>query len=129
MMVALPDTRPDPELLSICREVGRGRRPVADGISQLQRRLHEQRRDSSDLNRLTVIAVLLVEHLLPRTRGVLMNRAQMEEHLLFPDPVSPDQADAHISFLFCACLQVTATGHVRDGASQMRAALDLMLPE
>ena len=129
MMVALPETRPDPELLSICRDVGRGRRPVADGIKHMQRRLHEQRRESSDLNRLTVIAILLVEHLLPRARGVLMDRGQMEEHLLFVDPIPADLADAHLSFLFCACLQVTATGHVRDGANQMRAALDLMLPE
>lgn len=129
MMVPLPKVQADATILSLCTAVARGRENDMDAAMQMSEHLAAQRDGSTDLSRLSVIAVLLVEQLRPRARGLLMNRSQMEECLLMPDPIPEQHANMHLALLVCSCLQITATGAVRDGAHAIGTVLDRILPE
>ena len=64
-MASLPIVSVDESIKEICESVAEGNISATDGIAHIEKRLEPLLADHQDLNKITVLAVLAVEKLVP----------------------------------------------------------------
>jgi hypothetical protein len=128
-MSDLPKPSADPELVQICILVARGHLQIMDGIQQLRNKMSRYIDGHTDINKLSVLAVLLVEQTHPPAKGLLLSPEDLQTMWRAPQQTTETHPDLHMSFLVLSCLQLTSMGEPHEGAKVMTQALDQMLPE
>ena len=69
-MASLPIVEVDESIKEICESVSLGHISVTDGIQYVQDRIAPVLGEYTDTNKITVLAVLFVEKLIPNSQGV-----------------------------------------------------------
>ncbi|MFW5845641.1 MAG: hypothetical protein ACOCXJ_05385 [Planctomycetota bacterium] len=128
-MSELPPIQADPELFTICEHVAEGHMRVHDGIGLVRRKMRLLLGDCTDINKISVLAVLLTEATNPQAQGVLLNTEDMRSMWQAPQETAETEPDLHMSLLVLTCLQFTSFGPRHEGAKAMTSVLDRMLPE
>jgi hypothetical protein len=125
----LPEIVPDPDLTRICEAVGRGHLRVADGLHLIQDKMRLLLNGCSDINKMSVLAVRLVEGLHPESVGLLLDHETMRQMWALPQQTTETHPELHMSFLVLSCLQLTCMGERHEGAKALTRAIDQLLPE
>jgi len=123
-----PTPAGDVPVLRLCAAVARGWMTGLDAAVQM-RALLAPRATAPDLNRLSLIALDLVEGWVPRVAGSLLDADHRQRLAATPQPIPAERAAEHLAFLVCSCLQLVSLGEVRDGAKAIARVLDAGLPE
>ncbi|MFW5830316.1 MAG: hypothetical protein ACOCXA_08660 [Planctomycetota bacterium] len=125
----LPVIQADPELFTICEHVAEGHVRVHDAIQLVRRKMQVLLGGCTDINKLSVMAVLLTEATNPQAKGVLLAPDDMHSMWQAPQETTETEPDLHMSLLVLSCLQFTSFGPRHEGAKAMTTELDRMLPE
>lgn len=128
-MTSLPIVTVDHSIKEICESVAEGNISATDGIAHVEKRLAPILSDHQDLNKITVLAVLTVEKLIPSSQGVFISLEDLDEMWNNPKAAIEDEPTLQMSFLVMSCMHLTTVGAVRNGAKAMGQILDRMLPE
>ena len=128
-MTSLPLVQVDHSIKEICESVAEGNISATDGIGHLEKRLAPILSDHKDLNKITVLAILAVEQLVPTSQGVFISLEDLDQLWNNPKEEHEKEPCVQMSFLVMSCMQLTTVGPVRNGAKAMGQILDRMLPE
>ena len=128
-MASLPIVSVDESIKEICESVAEGNISATDGIAHVEKRLEPLLGDHQDLNKITVLAVLAVEKLVPSSQGVFISLEDLDEMWNNPKEALEKEPKLQMSFLVMSCMHLTTVGSVRNGAKAMGQILDRMLPE
>lgn len=128
-MASLPIISADESIKEICESVSFGNISVSEGIQYIHDRLAPILEDHNDTNKITVLAVLLVEKLIPTSQGVFLSLEDLDHMWNNAEPNIDLNPKLQMSFLVLSCMQLTTTGPVRNGAKSMGKSIDQMMPE
>ncbi len=128
-MSQLPTVDADKTILEICESVAQGNISVSDGLNYIEERLKPTLADHKDTNKITVLAILTVHQLIPRSEGVFLTDEQLHEMWNNKREVIDQHPAMQMSFLVLSCMQLTCIGAMRNGAKAMGQTLDRLLPD
>ena len=126
----IPQVPTDPEILHICEQVGEGGLSTYDGLQALCGRLQPTAEQYPDMNRLSVVAIRMVEQIHERSKGLLMTEEEQYDYWSHPQPLDTSlRLDQRLALLVLGCIQITSMGSLREGCKRMHQALDQQLPD
>ena len=128
-MASLPIVEADPSIKEVCESVSLGHISVTDGIQYVQDRVSPVLLEETDTNKITVLAVLLVEKLIPTSQGVFLSLEELDAMWNQKEPIIDANPKLHMTFLVLSCMQLTTVGPMRNGIKSMTQVLDKILPE
>lgn len=128
-MASLPLVDPDHSIIEICESVAQGDISVSEGIANVEKRLKPTLKDHTDTNKITVLAVLTVEKLVPSSAGVFLSLEDLDAMWNHSQEITDKNPTLQMSFLVLSCMQLTTVGALRNGAKAMGQTIDKMMPE